>query len=236
MLSARLAGHVALEAQPNGEIAARFYGHSVILGRFSAAASHRAQILRAGLPLSELASGARGVNKEIVLLVQRLGRLGLLEFRLGRSLRGADRVIIEPQVPDYWPRMPHLNETDTLALSRFSYLRRRGSVLVLGSHARAHCFEFAIPKLQPRWPCWLPRNRSESSVDAAVPSESRCSPCWLIAKSYSNLMLLTTADFGRPRATTAWFSGISTIFCFTPAARKADTPIRWAGSILMRRA
>src|SRR6516165_728853 len=125
MLAARLAGHVALEAQPNGEIAARFYGHSVILGRFSAAASHRAQALRAGLPLSEFASGARGVDKEIAFLVQRLARLGLLEFRLGRSLRGADQVIIEPQVPDYWPRMPHLNETDTLALSRFAYLPTR---------------------------------------------------------------------------------------------------------------
>ena len=147
MLSARLAGHVALEAQPNGEIAARFYGHSVILGRFSAAASHRAQILRAGLPLSELASGARGVNKEIALLVQRLGRLGLLEFRLGRSLRGADQVIIEPQVPDYWPRMPHLNETDTLALSRFSYLRRRGSDLVLESPCSGALFRICDPKV-----------------------------------------------------------------------------------------
>jgi SagB-type dehydrogenase family enzyme len=147
MLSARLAGHVALEAQPNGEIAARFYGHSVILGRFSAAASHRAQILRAGLPLSELASGAQGVNKEIALLVQRLGRLGLLEFRLGRSLRGADQVIIEPQVPDYWPRMPHLNETDTLALSRFSYLRRRGSDLVLESPCSGALFRICDPKV-----------------------------------------------------------------------------------------
>jgi SagB-type dehydrogenase family enzyme len=147
MLSARLAGHVVLEAQPMGEIAARFYGHSVILGRFSAAASHRAQTLRAGLPLSELASGARGVDKEIALLVQRLARLGLLEFRLGRSLRGADQVIIEPQVPDYWPRMPHLNETDTLALSRFSYLRRRGSDLVLESPCSGALFRICDPKV-----------------------------------------------------------------------------------------
>ena len=147
MLAARLAGHVALEAQPNGEIAARFYGHSVILGRFSAAASHRAQALRAGLPLSEFASGARGVDKEIAFLVQRLARLGLLEFRLGRSLRGADQVIIEPQVPDYWPRMPHLNETDTLALSRFAYLRRRGSDLVLESPCSGALFRICDPNV-----------------------------------------------------------------------------------------
>jgi len=147
MLAARLAGHVALEAQPNGEIAARFYGHSVILGRFSAAASHRAQALRAGLPLSEFASGARAVDKEIAFLVQRLARLGLLEFRLGRSLRGADQVIIEPQVPDYWPRMPHLNETDTLALSRFAYLRRRGSDLVLESPCSGALFRICDPNV-----------------------------------------------------------------------------------------
>jgi len=49
-LSARIADHVALEAQPNGEIAARFYGHSVALGKFSAAASHRAQARCAILP------------------------------------------------------------------------------------------------------------------------------------------------------------------------------------------
>src|SRR3974377_2093775 len=98
MLSARLAGHVTLKAKSNGEVAARFYGHSVVLGKFRPAAAQRAQALRSGLPLSALASGARGADKEIVLLVQRLARHGLLEFRLGRSLRGADRVIIEPQV------------------------------------------------------------------------------------------------------------------------------------------
>ena len=133
MLSARLAGHVALEARPNGEVVARFYGHSVALGKFSAAAARRAQALRAGLPLSAIASGARDADNDIALLAQRLARLGLLEFRLGRSSRGADQVIIDPQVPDYWPRTPHLDETDILVLSRFAYMRRRGSDLVLES-------------------------------------------------------------------------------------------------------
>src|SRR5215470_1727023 len=100
IISARIAGHVALEAQSNGEIAARFYGHSVALGKFSAAASHRAQALRAGLPLSALGADARA--NEIAALIQRLARFGLLEFRLGRSSRSSDQVIIEPQTPDYW--------------------------------------------------------------------------------------------------------------------------------------
>ena len=147
MLSARLAGHVTLKAKPNGEVAARFYGHLVVLGKFSPAAAQRAQALRSGLPLSALASGTRDVDKEIVLLVQRLARHGLLEFRLGRSPRGADRVIIEPQVPDYWPRTPHLDDADTLVLSRFAYTRRRGSDLVLESPRSGALFRICDPDL-----------------------------------------------------------------------------------------
>jgi SagB-type dehydrogenase family enzyme len=145
ILCARLAGHVALEAQPNGELAASFYGHSAALGKFSAAAAHRAQALRVGLPLRTFASGARAIDKEIALLVRRLARYGLLEFRLGPSLRGADQVIIEPQVPDYWPHTPRLDNNDALVLSRFAYMRRRGSELVLESPRSAALFRICDP-------------------------------------------------------------------------------------------
>ena len=140
VLSARLAGHVAFEVQPNGELAASFYGHSAALGKFSDAAIRRAQELRVGLPLSAFASGAQATNKEIALLVRRLASHGLLEFRLGPSLRGPDQVIIEPQVPDYWPRTPRLDNKDALVLSRFAYMRRRGSELVLESPRSAALF------------------------------------------------------------------------------------------------
>jgi SagB-type dehydrogenase family enzyme len=146
-LSARLAGHVALKAQPNGEVIASFYGHSVALGMFSAAAANRAEGLHAGLPLSAFASRARGTDKEIALLVQRLVRHGLLEFRLGGSLGGADQVIIEPQVPDYWPRTPRLHNNDALVLSRFAYMRRRGSDLVLESPRSAALFRICDPDI-----------------------------------------------------------------------------------------
>jgi SagB-type dehydrogenase family enzyme len=146
-LSARLAGHVALKAEPNGKVAAHFYGHSVSLGTFSAAAAHRAKALPQGVSLSSFASRTRGTEKEMALLIQRLVRHGLLEFRLGRSLRGADQVIIEPQVPDYWPRMSPLAATDTLALSRFAYMRRRGSDLVLESPRAGALFRICDPKL-----------------------------------------------------------------------------------------
>jgi SagB-type dehydrogenase family enzyme len=144
ILSARLAGHVALEAQANGELAASFYGHSSGLGKFSAAAAHRAQALRTGLPLSAFAIGTRAIEKEIALLVRRLARYGLLEFRLGR-LHGADQVIIEPQVPDYWPRIPRLDNSDTLVLSRFAYMRRRGGELVLESPRSGALFRICDP-------------------------------------------------------------------------------------------
>ena len=145
-LSARVASHVALKAQKNGEVAAHFYGHSVALGKFSLAAAHRIEGLRAGLPLRDFAS-KRSTDQEIVALVQRLTGHGLLEFRLGRSLCGVDQVIIEPQVPNYWPRRPRLAATDVLALSRFAYMRRRGSDLVLESPRSAALFRICDPKL-----------------------------------------------------------------------------------------
>jgi SagB-type dehydrogenase family enzyme len=144
-LFARLAGHVTLKAQPRGEVVASFYGLSVALGMFSAAAAKRAEALRQGVPLSSFASRARGTDKEMALLVQRLVRHGLLEFRLGRSLQAADQVVVEPQVPDYWPRVPQLSTADTLVLSRFAYMRRRGSDLVLESPRSGALFRICDP-------------------------------------------------------------------------------------------
>jgi SagB-type dehydrogenase family enzyme len=146
-LSARLAGHVTLKAQPNGEVVASFYGYSVALGKFSAAAANRAKVLREGVPLSSLASRARGADKEMALLVQRLVKHGLLEFRLAASLQGADQVVIEPQAPDYWPGVPQLSNADTLVLSRFAYMRRRGSDLVLESPRSGALFRICDPAI-----------------------------------------------------------------------------------------
>ena len=132
-VSARLGGRVTLEAHANGEIVACFDGYSVGLGTFSAGAADRAQNLRTGLPLASLASNSRNIDKEINLLVRRLAKHGLLEYRLGRSRIGDDLVVIEPQIPDYWPRTPQLGNADALVLSRFAYMRRRGNEIVLES-------------------------------------------------------------------------------------------------------
>jgi SagB-type dehydrogenase family enzyme len=146
-LSARLGGHVTLEARSNEDIVACFNGLSVGLGKFSANAVDRAQKLGIGLPLASFALGRRKGEKEIYLLVRRLARRGLLEYRLGRSRTGEDLAIIEPQMPDYWPQKPRLREADALVLSRFAYLRRRGNEMVLESPRSGALFKICDPKI-----------------------------------------------------------------------------------------
>jgi SagB-type dehydrogenase family enzyme len=146
-LSARLGAHVTLEARSDGSIVARFGGHSVGLGKFSAGAAERAQDLRRGLPLAALASGRGNIDKEIDLLVRRLAGHGLLEYRLGRARSGEDEVVIEPQLPDYWPRTPRLGNADVLVLSRFAYMRRRSNEMVLESPRAGALFRICDPKI-----------------------------------------------------------------------------------------
>jgi SagB-type dehydrogenase family enzyme len=150
-LSARLVGHVSLEAQTSGEIVACFEGFSVGLGTFSAAAAERAEGLRKGVPLSAFVSDGRDVDKETLLLVRRLAARGLLEYRLGPARQdeaGAQaQVVIEPQVPDYWPRMSPLGEADVLVLSRFAYMRRRANELILESPRAGALFKIRNPKI-----------------------------------------------------------------------------------------
>ena len=92
-VSARLGGHVTLEAQTDGKILACFDSYSVELGTFSAAAADRARELRAGLPLAAFVSGRRAIDKEISLLVRRLAGLGLLEYRLRRARTDEEEVV-----------------------------------------------------------------------------------------------------------------------------------------------
>jgi SagB-type dehydrogenase family enzyme len=146
-LSARLSAHVALDVQASGEIVASFNGLSLSLGKVSAATAKRAQALRAGLPMSSFAAAEQNSNKELALLVRRLARLGLLEYAVGRSSGGKDLVVIEPQVPDYWPQTPQLRDADVLVLSRFAYLRRRANDIVLESPRAGALFRTCDPKV-----------------------------------------------------------------------------------------
>jgi SagB-type dehydrogenase family enzyme len=146
-VSARLGGHVTLEAQANGNIFACVDGYSVGLGTFSAGAADRARDLRIGLPLASLVSSRRATDKEVHLLVRRLARHGLLEYRLRRSRNDEDQVVIEPQVADYWPAMPRLDNADVLVLSRFAYMRRRGNDMVLESARAGALFKLCNPTI-----------------------------------------------------------------------------------------
>ncbi len=111
------------------------------------ARAQRAQDLRTGLPLNSFASDGSPVDKEIDLLVRRLARRGLLEYRLGHAGDDQDQVVIEPQVPDYWPRTPKLGDADMIVLSRFAYLRRRGNEMVLESPRAGALFRICDPKV-----------------------------------------------------------------------------------------
>jgi len=127
----RLNPLVALETQPDGSIAAHVEGYSEPLGTFSAAAAERALELRVGLPLPR--SEGDAVEREVERLMRQLARRGLLEYRLARPGDANDLVTIEPQTPDYWPRAAKLDDAATVVLSRFAYLRRRGTEMILES-------------------------------------------------------------------------------------------------------
>jgi SagB-type dehydrogenase family enzyme len=146
-ISARLSGHVTLEAHADGKIAACFNSYSIGLGTFSAGVADRAEDLRVGLPLASFASSGRNIDKEIDLLVRRLARRGLLEYRLTGAPNNEDQVVIEPQTADYWPQPPQLGNADILILSRFAYMRRRGNEMVLESPRAGALFKICDPKI-----------------------------------------------------------------------------------------
>ena len=172
-VSARLSDHVTLEARANGQIVANFDGFSVELGAFSAGVVDRALDLRIGLPLASFASGRRNSDKEIDQLVRRLARRGLLEYSFRGSGNDGDRVVVEPQVADYWPRMPRLGNADVLVLSRFAYMRRRGNEIVLELPRAGALFKICNPKIAatiatlstPRQIRWLRRQDGFAGIE-----------------------------------------------------------------------
>jgi SagB-type dehydrogenase family enzyme len=146
-LYARLGEGITLEARADGEVVACFGEQSVGLGKLSAEAAADAQALCTGLSLKALAFDGSVINKEVHLLVQRLAKRGLLEYRLAHSRTGDEQIIIEPQAPDYWPRVPRLGAADVLVLSRFAYLRRRANEMVLESPRACALFRICDPAI-----------------------------------------------------------------------------------------
>ena len=143
-IAARLNGHFSLQMQADGSITAFVNGYSVNLGQLSTAAMDRARNLTDGLPLASFA-GKSAIAREVDVLVHRLARHGLLEYRLSFPREEQVLVIIEPQVPEYWPQRAKLGEGDTVVLSRFAYLRRRGNEMVLESPCAGALFRIGDP-------------------------------------------------------------------------------------------
>jgi SagB-type dehydrogenase family enzyme len=146
-LYAQLIDRVTLVTDPEGSIVASLQDYSVVLGKFSAGTGKRARDLRRGLPLSALTSAPGSMRDEMRLLLRRLAGHGLLEYRLGRSGGGGDEIVIEPQVPDYWPGTARLVDADVLVLSRFAYMRRRGTDFVLESPRAGALFKICNPQI-----------------------------------------------------------------------------------------
>ena len=146
VIAARLNGHFSLQMQADGSITAFVDGYSVNLGQLSTAAMDRARNLTDGLPLASFA-GKSAIAREVDVLVRRLARHGLLEYRLSFPRDAQDLVVIEPQVPDYWPQRARLGEGDTVVLSRFAYLRRRGNEMVLESPRAGALFRIGDPAI-----------------------------------------------------------------------------------------
>ena len=147
-VSARLSRPVKLELRPDGKIVASFEEHSVSLGTFSSGVADRVRDLHAGLPLASFASGRRRIDQELDLLLRRLARHGLLEYRVGCSQNDdEEQVIIEPQMANYWPRESQLGDADVVVLSRFAYMRRRGNEMVLESPRSGALFKICDPKV-----------------------------------------------------------------------------------------
>jgi SagB-type dehydrogenase family enzyme len=135
-----------LEAQADGSISAFVDGYSIELGRFDPGVVKRASELRTGLRLAALASTV-AKHKDIEQLVRRLARRGLLEYPLSHARDRRELVVIEPQVADYWPQSAKLAGSDTIVLSRFAYVRRRGGEMVVESPRADALFRICDPTI-----------------------------------------------------------------------------------------
>jgi SagB-type dehydrogenase family enzyme len=122
---------VSLKEDAGGILSARFDGQMLVLGKFSAGARSRAPILEKGIQIMPSQASDAPEDKEILAAARRLAMHGLVEYRLSGD--AGDIVVIEPQMRDYAPRLPQLDDSHQLVLSRFACLRRRGADMVLES-------------------------------------------------------------------------------------------------------
>jgi SagB-type dehydrogenase family enzyme len=146
VLVARVNEQVALEVYASGKVGTYVDGYAFEIGMISPGSVKRAQELSQGLPVGSFSPARKPVDREIEALARHLARRGLLEYGLAPP-GGEDVIAIEPQIPDYWPQIAKLGNADTIVLSRFAYLRRRGSDLVLESPRSPALFRISDAKI-----------------------------------------------------------------------------------------
>jgi SagB-type dehydrogenase family enzyme len=145
-LVARVNSEVMFEVYADGKVGAYANGVAIELGAISPGTAQRAQRLADGLALASFSPPKTPPDQEIEALARRLARSGLLEYSL-TTPRGKELVAIEPQISGYWPELAKLGSADSIVLSRFAYLRRRGKELVLESPRSPALFRIADPKI-----------------------------------------------------------------------------------------
>ena len=146
-LSVRLLQHVTLEASANGDVAVAFDGHSVGVSQAQPEGCGPRPRPARGFAVARVRGGKKQ-RRPGGSSAGPASRRARSRSNIALDVRAAaDHVVIEPQLPDYWPRIAQLRDTDTLVLSRFAYLRRRADEMVLESPRSGALFKIRDPKI-----------------------------------------------------------------------------------------
>ena len=182
--------------QADGSIAAFVDGYSVNLGQFSAAAMDRARNLTDGLPLASFAGKSAIARKSTSWCIDWRGT-GCSNTASSFPRDEQDLVVIEPQVPEYWPQRAKLGDGDTVVLSRFAYLRRRGNEMVLESPRAGALFRIGDPAIAAALAALSTASEDQpASPPRGLLQTSICSNCCWIASSCSSSMRTAATAFG----------------------------------------
>jgi SagB-type dehydrogenase family enzyme len=131
VISVRVPPYINLHADAAGNLSATADQGAVSLDNLTPQIARQIDELRRGVPIEPLAP--QQDNAALYPLIRRLAVRGLVEYVVSLPPDGGEAIVIEPQMRDYWPRLPELADGALLALSRFAYMRRRGDAIVLES-------------------------------------------------------------------------------------------------------
>ncbi len=144
---ARLRPEVSLCSTANG-LSALFDGRSLMLGAPSGRAQKSLLSLARGLAFGAISDKKSPVAAEILAVVRQLARSGLLEYaHIAAGSPTRDVLVIRPQTAEYWPDPPPVARDCRLILSRFAFIRRRQSQIIVESPLSTATFCLAHPSV-----------------------------------------------------------------------------------------